>query len=100
MSRRVAPTALRIPISRVRSVTDTNMMFMIPIPPTRSETAAMPPRSRVIVRATPSKVAMMSAWLRMVKSLSSPAVTRWRVRSSVSTSSWAAVISWGVRTFT
>ena len=33
---RRAPTALRSPISRVRSVTDTSMMFMMPIPPTRS----------------------------------------------------------------
>ena len=33
-----APIAMRMPISRVRSVTDTSMMFMIPMPPTRSET--------------------------------------------------------------
>ena len=30
----VAPSAFRIPISRVRSVTDTSMMFMMPMPPT------------------------------------------------------------------
>ncbi len=42
MSRRRAPSALRRPISRVRSVTETSMMFMIPIPPTRSEIAAIP----------------------------------------------------------
>ena len=41
MSRRRAPTAIRRPISRVRSVTDTSMMFMIPMPPTSSETEAM-----------------------------------------------------------
>ena len=29
--------ALQMPISRVRSVTDTSMMFMIPMPPTSSE---------------------------------------------------------------
>ena len=34
MSRRRAPTALRMPISRVRSVTLTSMMFMMPMPPT------------------------------------------------------------------
>ena len=34
MLTRVAPSALRTPISRVRSVTDTSMMFMIPMPPT------------------------------------------------------------------
>ena len=43
-----APTAMRMPISRVRSVTETSMMFMIPMPPTSSETAAIPPSSSVI----------------------------------------------------
>ena len=42
MLKRVAPSALRMPISRVRSVTDTSMMFMMPMPPTSSDTAAMP----------------------------------------------------------
>ena len=37
---RRAPIALRMPISRVRSVTVTSMMFMTPIPPTSSEIAA------------------------------------------------------------
>ena len=37
MSRRRAPTAMRRPISRVRSVTETSMMFMMPMPPTTSE---------------------------------------------------------------
>jgi len=40
---RFAPMALRMPISRVRSVTDTSMMFMMPMPPTSSEMPAMPP---------------------------------------------------------
>jgi hypothetical protein len=47
MSLRRAPTAFRIPISRVRSVTETGMMFITPIPPTRSEIAATSP-SRVV----------------------------------------------------
>ena len=37
----LAPIAMRMPISRVRSVTETSMMFMIPMPPTRSETPAI-----------------------------------------------------------
>src|SRR5688572_31845618 len=37
----VAPRALRTPISRVLSVTDTSMMFMMPMPPTRRLTAAI-----------------------------------------------------------
>src|SRR5690606_2085762 len=36
IARRLAPTALRMPISRVRSRTETNMMFITPIPPTSS----------------------------------------------------------------
>ena len=39
---RVAPSAMRTPISRVRSVTVTSMMFMIPMPPTSRLTPAMP----------------------------------------------------------
>ena len=35
---RFAPMALRTPISRVRSVTLTSMMFITPIPPTISPT--------------------------------------------------------------
>ena len=34
MSRRRAPSALRTPISRMRSVTETSMMFMTTMPPT------------------------------------------------------------------
>src|SRR6185369_14165250 len=36
ISFRRAPIALRTPISRVRSVTDINMMFITPTPPTSS----------------------------------------------------------------
>ena len=35
-----APMALRTPISRVRSVTLTSMIFMMPMPPTTSDIAA------------------------------------------------------------
>ena len=41
MCQGLAPTAMRTPIPRVRSVTVTSMMFMMPIPPTSSETTAM-----------------------------------------------------------
>ena len=41
MCRRVAPSARRMPISRVRSVTEASMMFMIPMPPTSRLIAAM-----------------------------------------------------------
>ena len=48
----VAPSALRSPISRMRSVTDTSMMFITPMPPTSSEMPAIPPRSMVSVLST------------------------------------------------
>ena len=41
MSPFVAPSAFLVPISRVRSVTETSMMFITPMPPTSSEIAAM-----------------------------------------------------------
>ena len=46
MSARCAPIALRMPISRVRSVTVTSMMFMTPMPPTSSEIAATAPEQQ------------------------------------------------------
>ena len=38
-----------MPISRVRSVTDTIMMFMMPMPPTSSEMLAIAPKRTVII---------------------------------------------------
>ena len=45
----LAPKAMRIPISRIRSVTDTNIIFIMPIPPTNNETEAIPPKKSVNV---------------------------------------------------
>jgi len=39
-----APSALRNPISRVRSVTETSMTFVMPMPLTNREIAAVIPR--------------------------------------------------------
>jgi 5-oxoprolinase (ATP-hydrolysing) len=47
MSLFLAPTALRKPISLVRSVTDTSMMFMMPMPPTMRATPTTPPMTAV-----------------------------------------------------
>ncbi len=69
----VAPSALRMPISRVRSVTDTSMMFMMPMPPTSSDTPAIDARSDVIVRVISVRVAAISSSVRAVKSSSAPA---------------------------
>jgi len=48
MSTAVAPSALRTPISRVRSVTATSMMFMTPMPPKASVRRATAPKNNVI----------------------------------------------------
>jgi len=63
-----APSALRSPISRILSVTDTSMMFMTPIPPTSSEMAAIPESRTVSVLDTDAAVVTSEAWLVMVKS--------------------------------
>ena len=76
-----APTARRTPISRVRSVTDTSMMFMMPMPPTSSDTAAMLASSVVITFEVASAALAMSSWVRMKKSSLSPGLMRWRWRS-------------------
>ncbi len=52
-------SAFRNPISRVRSLTETNMMFMTPIPPTNNDSAAMPVSSTVRVLLT--EVAVVSS---------------------------------------
>jgi hypothetical protein len=70
MSRPRAPTAIRRPISRVRSVTETSMMFMIPIPPTKSDTDAMARRRYVITFDDSSWACRISERLRSVKSSS------------------------------
>ena len=68
MSEGVAPMALRMPISRVRSVTDTSMMFMMPMPPTSREMTATALRSEVIVPVIPWMRAISSVELPMLKS--------------------------------
>ncbi len=66
MSHRRAPMALRMPISRVRSVTVTNMMFMTPMPPTSREMAATAPSSTVktslVLWLVASRLAWFSTW--------------------------------------
>ena len=61
-----------MPISRVRSVTETIMMFMMPIPPTSSEIPAIDPRSSVIIFVFSVKLSMRLVILRTVKSSSAP----------------------------
>ena len=69
-SRRLAPTALRSPISRVRSVTLTSMIFIMPMPPTSSEIAAIAPRNTVIEPVIVLNDDTRSSWVTTVKLLS------------------------------
>ena len=63
MSERRAPIALRMPISRVRSVTLTSMMFITPMPPTSSEIAATSPSSVVKTLLVELDVDSSEPWL-------------------------------------
>src|SRR5580704_7233231 len=63
MSLPCAPTAMRTPISRVRSVTLTSMMFIMPIPPTTSDTPAIAPSKRVITPGAKRQNVAFERWL-------------------------------------
>ena len=61
-----------MPISRVRSVTDTSMMFMITMPPTTSETAAIPIVAMKNVLLNPDQMLSRLALVSISKLSSSP----------------------------
>jgi hypothetical protein len=90
MSERRAPTALRMPISRVRSVTLTSMMFITPIPPTSSEIAATSPSSVVNTPLVELEVSSSEPWLSTLKPGSAVSLIRWRSSRIVVTSASAA----------
>ena len=75
MSMPRAPTDMRSPISLVRSVTLTSMMFMMPMPATRSEKAAATTRMRVTVSMVLDMVSIISCCERMVKSSSASSLS-------------------------
>ena len=80
-SRASAPMARRTPISRVRSVTLTSMMFMMPMPPTSRLTAATAPSSEVISAVVPDRVWAIWAVSSTLKLLSVPSASLRRSRS-------------------
>ena len=86
----VAPTAIRKPISLVRSVTETSMMFMMPIPATSNEKAAATTRMTVTVSIVEDMVSIISACERMVKSSTASALSLWLLRRIWVSSSMAA----------
>jgi hypothetical protein len=69
--RSVAPTASRMPISRVRSVTDTSMMFMMPMPPTSRLTAATAESRPVSTLVIPVSIEVICFMSKTLKSSSS-----------------------------
>ena len=81
---RRAPIAMRRPISRVRSVTDTSRMFMMPMPPTTQRDRGDGGEQQRHDAALLSAVSAIWLRLRTEKSLSAPGLMRWRrVRISV-----------------
>ncbi len=82
MSRVRAPTARRRPISLVRSVTETSMMFMMPMPPTSRLTEATLIRRPFMVWAICTRVWAISSTVRTEKSSSSGFWILWRCRRS------------------
>ena len=80
MSRLLAPIDIRKPISRVRSVTETYMMFIMPMPPTSSEIPATAASSTVIMSVVEVSIDDSSCCERIEKSSSSSALRRWLVR--------------------
>ena len=56
-----------MPISRVRSVTETSMMFITPIPPTSSEIAATAPSSVVNTSVDALDASRTEPWLITLK---------------------------------
>ena len=68
------------------------MMFMMPMPPTTSDTAAMLASSSVVVRVVSSATLANSERSRTVGSSGSPSFVRWRWRSSSCTARIAACV--------
>ena len=84
-----APIDIRRPISFVLSVTETYMIFMIPMPPTNSEIPAMAASNTVSNWLVELKVLINSAWVRTVKSSGSLLPSLWDERS-IWLNSWVA----------
>src|SRR5438309_10658389 len=100
MSRRRAPSDLRIPISRVRSATAISMMFMMTIPPTTSEMATRPGRATNSTRLILLQKSSTSSEVSSVKLSSWRGRRRWRLRITACASSMAARISGSDGAFT
>jgi hypothetical protein len=80
-----------MPISRVRSVTETSMMFMTPIPPTSREIPATAASRIERVSLVEVDAARIAEELNTMKSLLN-SDTWWRSARIVCTSRWAAAV--------
>ena len=78
-TRPVAPMALKVPISRMRSLMLASMMFMMPTPPTSRLSAAMMPRMIL---------ALAKRWLILVMALSCV----WNPKSSIPLWVWIMML--------
>ncbi len=100
ISLRLAPRAFRTPISRIRPATDSNMIFMITMPPTTRETDTSPgiAANRILLMVSHVLRRSLDVWSQ--KLFSSPGRSRRSRLKAASTSSIAACISSVVRAFT
>jgi hypothetical protein len=95
MRSRRAPSALRRPISRVRSVTATSMMFITPMPPTRSERKHITPLASFTIVERLSNISCSESLETISKSFSL-AVSSPRTRRKATTA-WSCsffMLSW------
>ena len=97
MSLRFAPRAFRSPISRVRSETDTSMMFMITTAPTTSEMPTRPGRATNMTLEIFVQKASDASAVSTSKSFASAGRSRWRIRiqPSISVTPCATSVPFG-----
>ena len=81
-----------MPISRVRSVTETSMMFMIPIPPTTRLIPATAATMRVSSVVVPVSVSRICAVSKMLKLSSPPGAIRRRSRRRSPICDWTTCV--------
>ena len=86
MSLALAPMAFKRPISRVRSVTVTNIIFIMPMPPTKREIAAIPDKTVVRVPVIELTLSIISRGFLKLKSALSGFSILWRDKSRFSIS--------------
>ena len=90
ISRRRAPIALRVPISRVRSLTEIVMIAMTPMPPTSRAMDEIATSARNVAPLICSHSRSAVSWVMMSKSFGSSRRSPWRMRITSVTSRTAS----------